>query len=51
MLGGLTPKALAHSGFFKTVIKPEFRGTDRIKVCAACKKCAEACPTGALRII
>jgi len=36
---------------FKTVIKPEFRGTDRIKVCATCKKCAEACPTGALRII
>ena len=36
---------------FKTVIKPEFRGTDRVKVCATCKKCAEACPTGALRII
>jgi formate dehydrogenase major subunit len=36
---------------FKTVIKPEFRGTDRIRVCATCKKCAEACPTGALKII
>ncbi len=36
---------------FKTVIKPEFRGTDRVKVCATCKKCAEACPTGALKII
>ncbi len=36
---------------FKTVIKPEFRGTDRVKVCATCKKCAEACPTGALRLI
>ena len=36
---------------FGTVIKPEFRDTDRVKVCATCKKCAEACPTGALKII
>ncbi len=36
---------------FGTVVKPEFRDSDRIKVCAACKKCAEACPTGALQII
>ncbi|MCR5648124.1 MAG: FAD-dependent oxidoreductase [Oscillospiraceae bacterium] len=36
---------------FKTVIKPEFRDSDRVRVCATCKKCAEACPTGALRII
>ncbi|MBO6010228.1 MAG: FAD-dependent oxidoreductase, partial [Oscillospiraceae bacterium] len=36
---------------FKTAIKPEFRGTARVKVCATCKKCAEACPTGALKII
>ena len=36
---------------FGTVVKPEFRDSDRIKVCATCKKCAEACPTGALKII
>ena len=36
---------------FKTVIKPEFRDSERIRVCATCKKCAEACPTGALKII
>ena len=36
---------------FGTVVKPEFRDSDRIKVCATCKKCAEACPTGALKIL
>lgn len=36
---------------FKTVIRPEFRDSDRIKVCATCGKCAEACPTGALKIL
>ncbi|MBR1496505.1 MAG: FAD-dependent oxidoreductase [Oscillospiraceae bacterium] len=36
---------------FGTVIKPEFRDSERVKVCATCKKCAEACPTGALKII
>lgn len=36
---------------FGTVIKPEFRDSDRISVCATCKKCAEACPTGALKIL
>ena len=36
---------------FGTAIKPQFRNSDRIKVCATCLKCAEACPTGALRII
>ena len=35
---------------FGTVIKPEFRDSDRIKVCTDCKKCALACPTGALKI-
>ena len=36
---------------FTTVIKPEFRDSDAITCCATCKKCAEACPTGALKII
>lgn len=36
---------------FKTVIKPEFEGSDRIEVCKDCRKCAEICPTGALKIL
>ncbi len=36
---------------FKTVIKPEFEGSDRINACKDCRKCAEICPTGALKII
>ena len=35
---------------FDTAIKPEFIHSDVIKGCADCLKCAEACPTGALRI-
>ena len=36
---------------FTTVIKPEFNDPKAIEVCATCKKCAEVCPTGALKII
>ncbi len=36
---------------FGTVIKPEFRDSERIRVCATCCKCAEACPTGALKVL
>lgn len=35
---------------FKTVIRPEFRDED-ISGCATCLKCAEICPTGALKIL
>ena len=35
---------------FDTAIKPEFIQSDAIKGCVDCLKCAEACPTGALRI-
>ena len=36
---------------FDTVIKPEYNKADYIKFCATCHKCAEACPTGALKIL
>ncbi len=36
---------------FDTVIKPEFRNIDIKTICADCKKCAQVCPTGALKII
>ena len=36
---------------FTTVIKPEFNDPKSIEVCRTCKKCAEVCPTGALKII
>ncbi len=36
---------------FNTVIKPEFMEAEAISVCASCHKCAEACPTGALKIL
>ncbi len=34
---------------FTTVIKPEFRDSKAVDVCAACGKCLELCPTGALK--
>ena len=36
---------------FTTTIKPEFRNEDVISFCKDCHKCADACPTGALKII
>ncbi len=49
---------VAHQGLlglvgrgFGTEIKPEFRDSDKIQICKDCHKCAQACPTGALKII
>ena len=36
---------------FKTVIKPEFENPETIAGCKDCLKCAEVCPTGALKIL
>ena len=36
---------------FPTVVKPEFSKPEVIEICKMCKKCADVCPTGALRII
>ena len=36
---------------FKTVIKPEFNDPKTIEICKDCKKCADSCPTGALKIL
>lgn len=36
---------------FKTVIKPEFNDPQILDFCKKCNKCAEVCPTGALKII
>lgn len=35
---------------FDTVIRPEFKNIDIKAICKDCKKCAEVCPTGALKI-
>ncbi len=36
---------------FKTVIKPEFNNPEVIAGCKDCMKCADICPTGALKIL
>lgn len=36
---------------FKTVIKPEFDKSETIAICKDCHKCADLCPTGALKIL
>lgn len=36
---------------FKTTVKPEFEGDEILSFCKDCKKCAEVCPTGALKIL
>lgn len=36
---------------FTTVIRPEFNNPETIAVCKDCHLCADACPTGALKII
>ena len=36
---------------FKTVVKPEFMDPAKVADCATCHKCADLCPTGALKIL
>ena len=41
---------VADSGF-ATVIKPEFNNPETVTFCKDCHKCADLCPTGALKIL
>ena len=36
---------------FPTAVKPEFQDPATVEICRTCRKCASACPTGALKII
>lgn len=36
---------------FNTVIKPEFKDSVKLSICKDCHKCADVCPTGALKIL
>jgi formate dehydrogenase major subunit len=36
---------------FETVVKPAFRQAEALAGCAACHRCVDVCPTGALRLL
>ena len=53
-----TCEEVAHQGLlglvgrgFNTVIKPEFNHPETVAGCKDCHKCADMCPTGALKIL